>query len=133
LTAAVVSRENDSERIIVPDHTIVAIGTTTRDEAHFVCALMNSSVAGFIVRGYVALHPSPHVMKYISIPRYNARDSLHRKLVVTSISAHDAVANQQSEQAAECDELVDQLAGQLWQINERELADIQKSLRDLVE
>jgi len=72
-------------------------------------------------------------MKYISIPRYNARDSLHRKLVVTSISAHDAVANQQSEQAAECDELVDQLAGQLWQINERELADIQKSLRDLVE
>jgi hypothetical protein len=65
---------------VVPDHTFVSISTESPSEAHFLCALLNSSTVQYIVQAYIALHPSPHVMKYLPLPRFDPANKFHKVL-----------------------------------------------------
>ena len=127
---AAVCGTHDS-RIAVPDHTLVYISCQSEEEAHFVCALMNSSPANFIVRGYVALHPSPHIMKYICVPKFNPNDKVHMRLSESSAACHAAVGSSSDEKMAALETANDELAAQLWNLSAAELKDIKFSLADL--
>ena len=127
---AAVCGTHDS-RIIVPDHTLVYISCESEEEAHFVSALMNSSPANFIVRGYVALHPSPHIMKYIRIPKFDPKDKLHVRLAGSSAACHAAIGSASDEEMAVLETANDELAAQLWNLSAPELKDIKNSLADL--
>lgn len=72
--AAVASTHKDDflgRRPLIPDHTIVFVPTEDQDEAAFIAALLNSSPAQLIIRGYITLHPSPHVMERVAIPHFS--------------------------------------------------------------
>jgi hypothetical protein len=129
LNAAVCSSLD--EKVVVPDHTLIAIGCESEPEAHFICALINSPPSNFIVRGYVALHPSPHILKYIKIGRFNAKDKTHRALAANSKACHDASVAGDAEKIAELEIENGELAAAYWVLEKAEVADIKASLDDL--
>lgn len=118
-------------QMMVPDHTLVYIGCGSAEEAHYICALVNSAPANFIIRGYVAMHPSPHVLKYIKISRFSKSASSHRQLAANSKSTHEAAAlgNGAAVKALELENL--RLAAAYWKLGEAELTEIKASLEDL--
>ena len=131
LQTAVAEPPKAGEKVIIPDHTLVSVACESHEEAHFVCALMNSSPANFIVRGYVALHPSPHIMKYISIPKFNPKDKIHVSLAESSAACHAAAPSATDADLAALESVNDELAARLWNLSTVELKQIRESLSDL--
>ncbi len=125
---------NGKSRILVPDHTVIFIPLTNRDEAHYCCALLNSSIGGLIVASYISLHPSPHVLEHVRLPKFDAQDKRHQRLAELSLEAH-AVAAETTEAAqkrlVKVEAEIDKQAAAVWAINSTELRDIQSSLADL--
>jgi SAM-dependent methyltransferase len=132
MDAAVVGRAEDGIPVI-PDHTLVFIPCNDQMEAHMLCALLNSSPARFIVQAYVALHPSPHVMKYIPLPKFDRADRLHTQLARSSEDAHKATRHCDPAAVERSEADVDELAAELWRLSKTELKDIHDSLKDLME
>lgn len=130
LTCAVVS---DYEgRMVVPDHKLMLSPFEAEDEAHFVCACLNSSVAQFLVKTYaIETSISTHVFSYLSVPTFDPDQPLHRRLRELSLEAHAAAAAGDGEGLAATEAEIDQLAAQLWGLTDKELRDIQDSLADL--
>jgi hypothetical protein len=128
------------DKVVVPDHTIVYIPCRFLEEAHYLSALLNSSPAGLVIRGYVALHPSPHILQYIAVPRFDPSNPIHTRLAELSQQAHALAAAQTSEvsetsevsrQLASVEAQVDEAAAELWGITDRELEEIRRSLEEL--
>jgi hypothetical protein len=131
IRAAVVDRVESGENITVPDHTLIVVPASSSSEAHFMCALLNSSPADYIIRGYVAGHPSTHVLKYIAIPQFDPTNSTHLELVICSQQAHAATIAEDTARVREVESEVDRLAARLWGLAEAELREIQESLAEL--
>ena len=137
LRAGVAEQVADStsgNTIVMPDHTVVFIPLASRDEAHFCCALLNSSPVSLAVASYITLHPSPHVLEHIRLPRFAAQDKQHIRLSELSQQAHELAAKNDAQSLktiAELEAEVDSLAAAVWAISDVELRDIQTSLNDL--
>lgn len=109
----------------LPDHTIVAVSCSRQQEAHFIAALLNSSPAQLAVRSYIVLHPSPHVLENISIPKYDPVDPAHQQLVNLSQRCHTDAAKGKSDSIANIEKEIDEASAQLWGITAEELQAIQ--------
>jgi len=83
------------------------------------------------VRGYVALHPSPHVLKYIKIGKFDPKDKTHRALAANSQALHEATAAGGAEQVAQLEAENLNLAAAYWGPDQTEVADIKASLDEL--
>jgi SAM-dependent methyltransferase len=131
IQGAVPAPPGPGEKVAVPDHTLVAVATGSQEEAHYLCALLNSSPANFVVVGYIAMHPSPHIMGKLSIPKYDGARTLHADLATLSAEAHQATAAGDTDRVKEIEEEIDQLAAELWGLTPQELSDIKRSLEEL--
>ena len=80
---------------MIPDHTCISVPTSSPEEAHFLAALLNSAPAQTIIRGYVVLHPSPHVLEHVAIPRFDAKKPLHVHLSRPFIPGTSALTEQE--------------------------------------
>jgi hypothetical protein len=127
------SDSRTKNKILIPDHTVIFIPLKNRDEAHYCSAMLNSSVAGLIVASYVTLHPSPHILENIRLPKFTATDKRHRRLSELSEKAHAlaAKAEPDTKSLEEIETEIDKTAAQLWEINAGELVEIKFSLADL--
>ena len=81
--------------------------------------------------GYVALHPSPHIMNHIGIPKFNAKDKLHVRLAKSSAACHAAAPSAGYSDLSALETANGELAAQLWNLSAAELKDIKNSLADL--
>jgi hypothetical protein len=131
VTAAVYGRRKrvDSLKLGLPAHTLICVALADADEAFFLCALLNSSPARLLLRGYVVLHPSPHVLQHVAVPRFERQNKLHRTLSDLSEVAHQAAAKKRAAKLADVEAEIDEAAAELWGLKERELAAIQRALR----
>jgi hypothetical protein len=130
VNAAVCS--HNSDKVVVPDHTLIAVACESMDEAHYFCALINSAPANFIVRGYVALHPSPHILKYIKIARFDPKDDTHRALAANSRALHKSTAAGHAAEVEALEKSNLELAARYWGLEKAEVAEIKASLEELV-
>jgi len=117
------------EKIIIPDHTVVAISFDKEREAHFACALLNSTPSQFIVKGYVVLHPSPHILNHIAIPHFDSSNDIHQNLSHLSSDCHGKIACGIG--VTDLEEQIDELATKIWGLTREELKDIKDSLEEL--
>jgi hypothetical protein len=118
--------------MVVPDHKLMLSPFERADEAHFVCACLNSSVAQFLVKAYaIETSISTHVFSYLSVPTFGPDQPLHRSLGELSLEAHSAAVAGDAERVAGIEAQIDDLAAQLWGLTDKELKDIQDSLADL--
>src|SRR5205823_4617425 len=91
LTAAVVKKPK-GRNAVVPDHKLMLCPCESGEEAHYVCALLNSSPAQFIVKSYaLETSISTHVLNYVRIPKFDAKDKLHVRLADSSVACQAAV------------------------------------------
>jgi hypothetical protein len=134
INAAVVSDHRDNrlgDKMVIPDHTLVLVPCESADEAHFVCATLNSSPSRLVVQAYVALHPSPHVLQYIAVPRFDVSNFIHTRLAALSQQAHELAAAGGETGLADIEAQVDEAAAEVWGITDRELKEIRRSLEEL--
>jgi len=113
--------EIESEKAPLPAHTIVAVSCDTKQEAHFICALLNSAPAQSLFKGYIVLHPSPHILNNIAIPKYQAENETHRLLSEKSQECHIAVSEGHTESIAVLEAEIDEAAANMWGITANEL------------
>jgi SAM-dependent methyltransferase len=133
LKAAVISSVEDEhigEKVVVPDHTAVMIPAKTETEAHYLCALINSTPAQLAATAYIVLHPDPHILTRIAIPKFDPKDETHKALAAASKAAHKAAAKDKTDKVTEIEEEIDGLAAKVWSLSDDEMQDIKDSLRE---
>jgi hypothetical protein len=90
--AAVLSPVNDpfvGQKPAIPDHKLFFVPLDLEDEAHYLCALLNSvlikrTISAYAVETQVATHP----FEYINIPKYDPKIPTHVELAKLSLQAH---------------------------------------------
>ncbi len=127
LDAAVVGSRDSLSTI--PAHTIVLIPCKDCNEANYICALLNSSPCRLAVHAYIVLHPDPHILDHIRIPRYDPNNPVHRELADLSRHAHIIVARGDTARLKQIEKKIDELAAQVWGLTEPEMDAIRHSLQ----
>ena len=122
------SQTVEKEKPSLPDHSIVAVSCDGESEAHFVAGMLNSSPARAAAAAYIVLHPSPHIMKNIAVPRFRKTDDVHARLADLSLQCHEAASG--GEETAAPETGIDELAAGIWGVSKAELKAIQKTLAD---
>jgi hypothetical protein len=84
-------------KIIVPDHNVMLIPFSKADEAHFICAVLNSDLATLFVTSYIEWFFSTHILEYFNIPTYNPKNKDHQILVGLSKTAHKKISEKELE------------------------------------
>ena len=115
--------------------TAVQVAFDTTQEAHYFCAVLNSSPWRFVIVS-TAVHGtggfgSPNVLTKARIPRFKPADGVHRELVGLSENAHRATTGCDLASVREMEKRIDELAAQMWGLSPAELKEIQISLQDL--
>jgi hypothetical protein len=114
---------------VIPAHTIVFIPCQDDTEANYICALINSSPCRLAAQAYIALHPDPHILDHIRIPRYDPNNPVHRELADLSRQAHDIAARGDTARLGQVEKKIDELAAQVWGLTESEMDAIRQSLQ----
>jgi len=128
MIAAVVGNKDDEwlgSKPIVPAHTAVLIACDSAEEAHYICALLNSIFPQNIVKGYVELHPSPHVMDNLKIPRFDPDNQTHQRLAELSEQAHKNDGD-----VKETKDEIDFKSASVWGISESEVQTLKSRLEN---
>jgi len=115
-------------KIMIPAHTFVFVPCEVEDEAHFICAVLNSLIVRLVVNSYLHTHPSPHVMRYANVPKYDPDNPLHRELAELSKRAHQLARSGDAEGLREVEARIDELVAELYSITDEELIEMKKSL-----
>ncbi|HAL62777.1 MAG TPA: hypothetical protein DCP08_10280, partial [Chloroflexi bacterium] len=136
ITAAVASAAADSfvgEKPPIPQETITFVPLPEEAPAHFICALMNSTVVNLVAKSYSVgkSFGSAHLMGYINVPQYDLYNPLHCQLSALSQRAHELAAKGQKEALKEVEEQIDRKAAELWGITKADLKEIKRSLEEL--
>lgn len=110
-------------RPLIPQETCVLVALRSADEAHYACALLNSSIVNFLVTSHSVSggkgFGTPSILDVIRLRRFNPDDPRHAGLAASSRSAHAAAAR--GGDTTPMQRRIDQLAADLWQLGPAEL------------
>lgn len=126
---AVVSSLGDHP--VVPDHKIMLIPFEDEEEAHYVCAMANSSPFAAAVGAYaINIQQDPHILDNLRIPKFDARSAVCRKLSELSREAHAIASGACFGTLYEIEDAVDDSARDIWGLTQAELSAVKGSLAD---
>jgi len=135
LEAAVIGEKQDKflgKRPVIPQETIIFIPTQNEAEAHFICAILNSTLSAFVLQSYSTRggkgFASAHVLNHIKIPKFDINNKLHNELSKLSKEAHKLVVKNAEEKLAKIEMAIDKTVAELYGITEDELREIRKCL-----
>jgi hypothetical protein len=115
---------------IVADQTVQFVPCEGGDEAHYICSLLNNSVANYVALSYTS-DITTRIMNAIPIKRFDRANLTHLTLADLSQQAHAATAAGDAARVRELEAEVDRLAAKLWGLTDAELREIQESLAEL--
>ena len=119
-------------RPVILDHKLMLVPFEEPTEPHYLCSMLASTIAQFIVKGYaVETATATHVLNYVRVPAFDPQDEIHKELVSLSMSAHDMIAEGDDAAIPDIERRIDELAAHLWGLTKTELKDVQESLEDL--
>jgi len=79
MTAAVV--EPSKGKTVLPDHKLTLCAVGSKDEAHYLCAVLNSSLSAFAVNCFaIQTQMSTNVLDYLNVIKYDPKDRIHVEL-----------------------------------------------------
>jgi hypothetical protein len=125
------------EKDVIPTDTTSLIPFTNEDEAHYVCAILNSSPVRFCVRSYSSAgrgFGAPSIIKHFGIPKFEKNNEGQRKLSKLSLKAHGLAKQYEQkdlkarEELKEVEEEVDRAVAGLYGITDEELEEVKKTL-----
>lgn len=136
LNACVISSVNDEflgEKMILPEHVLAFVPTDNENEAHFICALLNSRIVDLAVRsiaGGTKSFGTPKIIEEtIRIPRFDTNNENHVELAELSKKAHEFALKEREEELREVEEEVDKEVADLFGLTEEELGEVKEALR----
>jgi hypothetical protein len=120
ISAAVISSHKTpfGHKMVIPIKTVTLIACDNEAEAHYLCALLNSTCVRDFVKSYSSAgrgFGAPSVANYIGIPKFDPKNALHKKLSECSQKLHD-VAGQAifDVETPKLEQAVDAAARELW-------------------
>ena len=119
LIAAVIAQHKTpfGYKKVIPTDTTALFATESEDEAHYLCAVINSSVVREFIKSYSSAgrgFGAPSVMKYVGIPKFNAKDKIHKKLAALSATLHECKAAGNAEGIPGLEQEVDEQVARLF-------------------
>jgi hypothetical protein len=122
-------------KVVIPDHKLMFVPLRDKEEAHYVCAMLSSSISVLVVKSYgIETQTSTHVLEYVRLPKFDVKDKRHQRLAELSAEAHQLAAEATEAAQKRLEKLeaeIDEQAAAVWDISTTELRDIQSSLADL--
>jgi len=132
IEAAVVGLHAQSP--IVPQETLTMVECSSGNEAHYICALVNSLAFQFAAISYSQESGksmgSKHILEHIRIRRFDPKNPVHCRLGELSAAAHEAAGLANSHRLHQIEVEIDRQAAQLWSLTQAELGEIQQSLSE---
>jgi len=105
-------------KTIIPLETTALIGTDSESEAHYLCAIINSTSVREFIKSFSSAgrgFGTPSVMENVEIPKFDPKNRLHQKLADISKRCHQLKSEDKDIEIAksekENDELVKKLFG----------------------
>jgi SAM-dependent methyltransferase len=133
MSASVITEVNGKP--IIPQETVTFIPINDPNEAHFICAVLNSSPFNFCVQSYSMKggksFGTPSILENVRVPRFDSMIQTHNDLSILSQQAHAASAARDTNLVKALEDEIDHLAGQVWGLTDAELIEIQESLMEL--
>jgi methylase of polypeptide subunit release factors len=134
-----VADEYLDRKVVLPSHGLVLISCESETEAHYLCALLNSSLVRLIVSSYLLeVHITTDIPRTIYLEKFDSEDRLHRKLSDLSMKAHTLSQkyHEKDDQSAwgdlrRIEEEVDAVTAKVYKLSDEELVDIKKALEML--
>jgi hypothetical protein len=106
------------DKLIIPQHTITMVCLEDWQEAHYVCAVVNSSLFNEVACSFSQVggksFGDPHLLKYIRVSSFNPKDSDHLNLASLSIDAHKAKQRQEFSRIKEIETAIDQIIDKIY-------------------
>lgn len=93
-------------KMVIPTDTTSLIATENKDEAHYLCAVLNSMAVRKFIKSYSSAgrgFGAPSVMEYVGIPKFEKGDALHKRLSELSKVLH-RLREEEKEDDIECRE-----------------------------
>jgi len=118
-----------TDRDKLGDQKVIIVDFQESAEAHFFCACINSIPAFSVIKNYIGLDASPHVLDYVAIPTFRENNPTHRHLSELSRRCHQAAISGDEKIIANIEAEIDKTAARLWGITDDELKNIQDALR----
>ena len=126
---------------MIPTDTTSLIPFKSEEEAHYVCAILNSSLVLFCVRSYSSAgrgFGAPSVVTHFGIPKYKKEDERHLRISELSKRAHGLAKRYYEQNDLEVrgdlmkvEKGVDKAVAGLYGITDEELETVKKALRVL--
>ena len=133
LECAVVSPTNGD--VTMTTHGLMYVPFQDEKEAHYACAILNSSVAHLIVMSYaLEVHVTTDVVNYVNIPDYRPGNALHEKLARLSQDAHNIALSTKgvpyglNEKLHTIEREIDETVSDLYGLTEEEKLEVSQSL-----
>jgi hypothetical protein len=128
-TSAVVGEING--KLVIPDHKLSLIATDSENEASYLCGLLNSSPARFLVRSFgISTQISVSTIRQLCIPKFNSNDRTHSEIQKLSASCRTAATGIDIDKLRKLERRLDQAAAMIWEITDSELEAIQRALAE---
>ena len=103
---------------IIPIKTVALIAVDNEDEAHFICAILNSKIVRNFIKSYSSAgrgFGTPSVMKHVGIPKFDSKNKLHQDISESSKRLHNLKSKDQVDEIEEREN--DELIKKLFDIN----------------
>jgi hypothetical protein len=105
---------------IIPTDTTTLFATKSEEEAHYLCALINSSAIREFIKSYSSAgrgFGTPSVMEHVSVPKYDPNNHLHKQLSQISKTLHELKALGKESEVKKLEEQNDELINKLYNIH----------------
>lgn len=137
MSAAVVSEVQDKflgRRPCIPQETCVFVACSSDDEAHYLCAIMNSALVDFIAQSYNVRggkgFGSPSLLQFVKVPKFQSTNPLHLNLMALSRECHNLAVIGNGGKLQSTEDAIAESAAKLWDIPYDELRAIRATLVD---
>jgi hypothetical protein len=106
-------------KTIIPTDTTSLFATENEAEAHYLCAVINSTPVREFIKSYSSAgrgFGAPSVMNHVGITKFNPNNKLHQKLAQLSKTLHDLKTKDKLDKVPELEREVDRLVYKLFGI-----------------
>ncbi|MGL5349568.1 MAG: Eco57I restriction-modification methylase domain-containing protein [Cetobacterium sp.] len=103
------------DKLLMVDSKILYLSLEKREEAHYVCGILNAPIVREIIDGYaVSLNRGTDVLKYLAIPKYDANNKLHNDIYLISFEIHELIKEENQTNIEELEKKLDILVMKLF-------------------
>jgi hypothetical protein len=106
-------------KTLIPTDTTSLFATENENEAHYLCAIINSTPVREFIKSYSSAgrgFGTPSVMNHVGIPKFDPKNKLHQKLAQLSKDLHDLKSKNKLDEVPPLEKEVDRLVNKLFGI-----------------